>query len=137
MAARARHGSHLAATVDSLYVCRLLQVAFFAAAREAGPQQLTAKTAHSPGKCTPRVARLTTRPRIARVCRTVGQPEASFEIAPGSHTPALVDALQTAYPQLERLLPRCALAVNGQYVEGPQPLADGCEVAVLPPMSGG
>ena len=61
----------------------------------------------------------------------------SLDLAAGAHTPAFVDALQSAFPQLERLLPRCALAVNGQYVDGAAALADGDEVAVLPPMSGG
>ena len=48
--------------------------------------------------------------------------------------------LQEQYPELERLLPRCALAVNGNYIAAERkerPLADGDEVAVLPPMSGG
>ena len=36
-----------------------------------------------------------------------------------------------------RLGPRCAIAVNGQYAEGEVQLAEGDEVAVLPPMSGG
>lgn len=67
----------------------------------------------------------------------VGQPEVSVDIAADASTPALVDALQAAYPQLDKLLPRCALAINGQYTEGPALLAEGCEVAVLPPMSGG
>jgi molybdopterin converting factor small subunit len=60
-----------------------------------------------------------------------------LELDEGSGTPAIVKALQTHYPQLERLLPRCALAVNGDYVRGEAKLSDGDEVAVLPPMSGG
>ena len=71
--------------------------------------------------------------------RTVGQPEVHLEVAAGTHAPAFVNALQAAYPQLERLLPRCALAVNGEYMDCDceAQLADGDEVAVLPPMSGG
>ena len=38
---------------------------------------------------------------------------------------------------LAELLPRCALACNGEYADGVQPLADGDEVAVIPPVSGG
>ena len=67
----------------------------------------------------------------------VGHPETTLELDTGSATPALVDALAGAYPQLEKLLPRCALAVNGEYVRDVTSLAEGDEVAVLPPMSGG
>ena len=67
----------------------------------------------------------------------VGATEVRIEVPAGSRTPAIVHALNEQYPQLERLLPRCALAVNGDYVEGERVLADGDEVAVLPPMSGG
>ena len=69
--------------------------------------------------------------------RAVGQPEASLELTAGSNTPAVVDALTETYPQLSTMLPRCALAVNGEYVHDVVGLAEGDEVAVLPPMSGG
>ena len=60
-----------------------------------------------------------------------------MELADGASTSALLEALLQQYPQLEHLLPRCALAVNGSYVQEEEALADGDEVAVLPPMSGG
>lgn len=69
--------------------------------------------------------------------RAVGEPEIQLEVDGGATTADVVLALQTQYPQLERLLPRCALAVNGDYVQGDTPLSEGDEVAVLPPMSGG
>ena len=51
----------------------------------------------------------------------------------------MVSALQKQYPQLERILLRCALAINGEYVteDAATSLKAGDEVAVLPPMSGG
>ena len=68
----------------------------------------------------------------------VGQPEAQLDLAADAGTPAFVTALTASYPQLEKLLPRCALAINGEYVEDASAsLCDGDEVAVLPPMSGG
>ena len=73
-------------------------------------------------------------------CRVhaAGTPELKLDIAAGSNTGAIVAALQQQYPGLERILPRCALAVNGEYVEtAEQALEDGDEVALLPPMSGG
>ena len=69
---------------------------------------------------------------------TAGTAQVELEVAPGSSTLAVVDALQVQLPQLEQLLPRCALAVNGDYVECTQAaLSEGDEVALLPPMSGG
>ena len=70
-----------------------------------------------------------------------GTPELELELSDddGTGTTAVVDALQKQHPQLERILPRCALAVNGEYVteDATPALKPGDEVAVLPPMSGG
>ena len=66
-----------------------------------------------------------------------GAAEATLEVADGSGTSAFVTALVAEYPSLSKLLPRCALAVNGDYAEGELELHNGDEVAVLPPMSGG
>ena len=77
---------------------------------------------------------------MARVCvraRAVGVAEQSLELADGASSIACVEALSAQHPQLVRLLPRCALAINGNYVQESVQLADGDEVAVLPPMSGG
>ncbi|MEK6676338.1 MAG: MoaD/ThiS family protein [Planctomycetota bacterium] len=46
-------------------------------------------------------------------------------------------ALCDQYPELERLLPSCRLAVNLEYVAPDAPLIDKDEVAVIPPVSGG
>ena len=70
-----------------------------------------------------------------------GTPELELELADADSTgtSAVVSALQKQYPQLERILPRCALAINGEYVteDAAPSLKAGDEVAVLPPMSGG
>jgi molybdopterin converting factor subunit 1 len=50
----------------------------------------------------------------------------------------LLDRLAEERPSLEPLLKGCRVAVNGTYVPGARhPLADGDEVAVHPPYSGG
>ena len=68
----------------------------------------------------------------------IGEPEVSIDVPLEARTsPELVGALTAAYPQLQKLLPRCALAVNGEYLTSPIALKQGDEVAVLPPMSGG
>ena len=70
-----------------------------------------------------------------------GTPELELELADADSTgiSVVVSALQKQYPQLERILPRCALAINGEYVteDAAPALKAGDEVAVLPPMSGG
>ena len=67
-----------------------------------------------------------------------GAPELRIELEQASGTAALIDALQAQYPQLETILPRCALAVNGEYTQTTETiLSEGDEVALLPPMSGG
>ena len=65
-----------------------------------------------------------------------GVAEAQIEFQ-GDDTAALLRTLSETYPKLSELLPRCALACNGEYADGVQPLADGDEVAVIPPVSGG
>ena len=75
---------------------------------------------------------------FAAVREAVGEAEIDLDVAADARTsPEFVNALLAAYPQIDKLLPRCALAVNGEYVEAPVVLKDGDEVAVLPPMSGG
>ena len=63
--------------------------------------------------------------------------EATIDLAANSSTSTLVSELKSRYPQLEALIPRCALSVNSEYATGDVALANGDEVAVLPPMSGG
>jgi molybdopterin synthase catalytic subunit len=53
-------------------------------------------------------------------------------------TPAqLLEHLQAEYPGLARLVPVLAIAVNREYANTDRPLADGDEVALIPPVSGG
>ena len=67
----------------------------------------------------------------------VGEPETQLELPADGGTAAVVETLLLRYPQLAGLLPRCALAINGDYVRGECSIKQGDEVAVLPPMSGG
>ena len=45
--------------------------------------------------------------------------------------------LATRHPALARVLPRCRLAVNQEFAQDGDPVPDGAEVAVIPPVSGG
>ena len=50
---------------------------------------------------------------------------------------ALRDFLAARHPALARVLPRCRLAVNQEFAGDDDPVPDGAEVAVIPPVSGG
>ncbi|HEX8909367.1 MAG TPA: molybdopterin converting factor subunit 1 [Anaeromyxobacteraceae bacterium] len=46
-------------------------------------------------------------------------------------------ALSERHPALARVLPRCRLAVNQEMASDAEPVPDGAEVAIIPPVSGG
>jgi molybdopterin converting factor subunit 1 len=60
---------------------------------------------------------------------------------PVGDAPATVGALRALlaerHPALARVLPRCRLAVNQEFAVDGDPIPDGAEVAVIPPVSGG
>ena len=105
------------------------QVCLFAGAKDAG-----VACPRGPAMPLPTHTHTVSRVRVA----AAGTSEVQLAIDSGSTTTAIIETLKERYPKLERLLPRCALAVNGEYVHGAEmPLAEGDEVALLPPMSGG
>ncbi len=50
---------------------------------------------------------------------------------------AVFTVLSTRHPALAELLPHCRLALDLGFVDGDLTLADGAELAVIPPVSGG
>jgi molybdopterin synthase catalytic subunit len=67
----------------------------------------------------------------------LGATELDVELGAGARVADLRTWLDGRYPRLMPLWPRLAVAVNG-VVSGPEePLAEGAEVALLPPVSGG
>jgi molybdopterin synthase catalytic subunit len=46
-------------------------------------------------------------------------------------------ALERAHPALARVLPRCRIAVDEEFVDDAAPIPDGVEIAVVPPVAGG
>ncbi len=59
------------------------------------------------------------------------------EVAPGTTVNTLIDAVVVNQPQLAALRPATMFMVNQEYAPLSQPLHDGDEVAVIPPVSGG
>lgn len=61
----------------------------------------------------------------------------TYDVAGARTVRELSLLLQQEAPQLELLLPYVRFAVNGKFVDAAHSLADGDEIAVLPPVSGG
>lgn len=60
-----------------------------------------------------------------------------MELPEGSRVRDLTALLAERYPSLKELLPRLAVAVDGELASTEAPLGEGAEVALLPPVSGG
>lgn len=67
----------------------------------------------------------------------LGAGEMDLEMPDGSRVADLRERLDRDHPKLAPLWPRLAVAVDGRVVTPDAPLADGAEVALLPPVSGG
>lgn len=67
----------------------------------------------------------------------LGSDQLDLELPDGSGLSELRAWLDRRYPALAPLWPRLAVAVDGDVSAGNQPLHDGAEVALLPPVSGG
>lgn len=75
---------------------------------------------------------------LTNIAAAVGLPEETLELDAGMNTDDLLQLLAGRYPGLLRLLPRCGIAQNGEYVHGgARELCNGDEIALIPPVSGG
>jgi MoaE-MoaD fusion protein len=74
---------------------------------------------------------------FAAVKDIVGQREVSLDLPEGTTAAELLDRFAGDYPRLRGLIPSLLFAVNREYVEGTRMLAEGDEVALIPPVSGG
>jgi molybdopterin synthase catalytic subunit len=74
---------------------------------------------------------------FAAVREIVGERELEVEVAAGTTAAGIVERLAVVHPRIADLSGRVMLAVNREYVEGERILAEGDEVALIPPVSGG
>ena len=74
---------------------------------------------------------------FARLAQLAGTREAQLDIEEGLTAGDALHAVEREYPALAGLGPSVMLAVNREYVEASHPLADGDELALIPPVSGG
>ncbi len=74
---------------------------------------------------------------FAHAREAAGTAQRDLTIADGSRVEDAVAALAREHPALDPLWPGLAIAVSGRLVRREAPLADGVELALLPPVSGG
>jgi molybdopterin synthase catalytic subunit len=74
---------------------------------------------------------------FASASDTLGAGELEMELPAGSRVADLRSRLEASHPELAALWPRLAVAVDGEVVSAGAELAEGAEVALLPPVSGG
>lgn len=74
---------------------------------------------------------------FATAADALGTGETNLELPAGSTVADLRQHLDRAHPELAGLWPRLAVAVDGRLAAPEAELPDGCEVALLPPVSGG
>ncbi|HXG87058.1 MAG TPA: MoaD/ThiS family protein [Vicinamibacterales bacterium] len=74
---------------------------------------------------------------FARLRDLVGCGELEREAPPGSTVGAVWNGLVADYPAIAPYADSMSCAVNAEYARMTDPLADGDEVAFLPPVSGG
>jgi len=66
-----------------------------------------------------------------------GASELSADLADGSTVADVAAWVVDRYPKFAEILPKGRIAVNQEFAESTLALADGDEVAFMPPMSGG
>jgi MoaE-MoaD fusion protein len=74
---------------------------------------------------------------FATAAEALGGGEREVDLAAGATVGDLRSTLEGAHPALVPLWPRLAVAVDGRLAPPEAPLAEGAEVALLPPVSGG
>jgi molybdopterin synthase catalytic subunit len=61
----------------------------------------------------------------------------TIELHDGASLPALVAALEARHDAIRALRGRYRIAINQEMAEGEEPLSDGDEIALIPPVAGG
>ncbi len=74
---------------------------------------------------------------FAALAESAGTRAFSLDVPAGSDAGSVRDAVLARYPQLRGLCSRAGIAVNAEYTGAGQPVKDGDEVALIPPVSGG
>lgn len=99
---------------------------------------MTAAAREERGEPAPHGARIRVRVRLFAVQRELaGEREVALELDAGATVESSWEALVARYPVLAPGRSSVRFARNGEYADAREPLADGDEVACIPPVSGG
>lgn len=74
---------------------------------------------------------------FATAAQALGSGASELELPDGATAGDLLARLESAHPALRDRRESLALAVDGELVRSETRLTPGCEVAILPPVSGG
>ena len=74
---------------------------------------------------------------FAQARERAGTASLALALPAGSRVADALAAIRRAHPALEPLWPHLAVALDGRVAAPETPLADGAELALLPPVSGG
>ena len=74
---------------------------------------------------------------FASASQAMGCREKQLSMQAGTTVGELAEKLESEFSMLKSLLPTCAFAIDGQFVQSETPILDGCIFAILPPVSGG
>lgn len=74
---------------------------------------------------------------FAAVRDALGRDEESLDVPAGSTVSSLADLLEQRHPALRRHRPSLRFALGTRFAAPEEPLVPGCDVALLPPVSGG
>ena len=74
---------------------------------------------------------------FAQAREHAGRARDTLQLPEGSRVADALARLEREHPALAPLWPHLAVAVDQRLVRGDAPLADGAELALLPPVSGG
>ncbi len=66
-----------------------------------------------------------------------GAKELTLQLAEGATVRSLKDVLKNAHPSLGPALGSVLVSINREYADDEDPIPQGCEVALFPPVSGG
>ena len=81
---------------------------------------------------------ITVRVRLfAGLSQLIGEREIEMQLPDGATVSVLRETLGARHPVVQALLPAVVCAIDEEYVEADQVLADGDRVALIPPVSGG
>ena len=74
---------------------------------------------------------------FARIKEVMGADRVELQVDSDATVADLKSLLLTQYPDLQSLMPHCNVAVDQEYADDQTALREGCEVGIIPPVSGG